>query len=426
MRVISIVRFIFYFFKGLERNFKIIRYGDVPDIYNSPSTVERYSFAGAGPLSIFFVIKELFRHCLRARQSYCVVPEDSIIFCGGTENNEREFVFLTHKILKGIPEAVYSRERNLFFLFGEERRKQYFERLLSGVVFLLVIMYLPRVKMGPVTFKYLVSYSKLYLRLFCSFRESCKLPALLVVANDHTDLPVAATMVMRYFRVPVCYVQHAEVSEFFPPLDFYISILRNQKTLDKYQSISKVRGDVYVVPRSEKSQRFERILESRNILTADVVIYLSSIFNINVVRDCAEALLQNPFVATVSIKPHPRSDASVFQKIEGVVVCEQIPNFVHLAIVPNSSVSVELLEQGIPVFQYFALDAIVEDYYGFVADGITLPVQREVLFRRFWCKDFYNASWIERFKKYSPSLDDDWQASIDALVEKVELTLSRH
>jgi hypothetical protein len=425
MRVVNIARFVFYFFLGLERNLKIIRYGDVPDIYNSPSTVEKYSFASAGSRSILIVVKELFRHCLRARQSYCAVPKDSIIFCGGTANNEREFVFFS-RVLKNIPDSIYSREKNLFFLFGEEKRKLFFERLLSGVVFILILLYLPRVKMGAVIFKYLVSYSKLYLRLFCSFKRSSKLPALLVVANDHTDLPVAAAMVMRYFKVPVCYVQHAEISDLFPPLDFDISILRNQKTLDQYQSIGAVRGDVYIVPRSERKSGFERILESPNMLTVNVVICLSSIFHIHAVRDCVDALLQNPFVTTVSIKPHPRSDVSAFQSIRGAVICKKIPDCVHVAIVPNSSVSVELLEQGIAVFQYFSLDAMTEDYYGFVADGVTCPIHHEVLFQRFWCEDFYNVSWVERFKKYSPSLDGDWQASTNALVKKVQQTLSRH
>nr|WP_298113594.1 hypothetical protein [uncultured Pseudomonas sp.] len=424
MRLVNLPKLVFYFFKGLERNFKIIRYGDVPKIYESSMYLEKYAFADGRVLSYFSIVKELLRHLLRPVQKIYKIPNSDVLFCGGSSNNEKEFIFFSGLLSGNFPVASYSREKNLSFVLAHEKKKTLGELALAVLIFFLCGCYFFRIKMGPMSFKYLVVYSKIYLQVFCSFQRARQIPKLMVVANDHTDFPVAASMIMKYFGVQVAYVQHAEISEAFPPLDFDISILRNQKSLDKYRAIGCVSGDTFIIPRAEKHAAFKKITQGVRS-PPQVILYLSSVFDPDAVRDCIELLSKNPGVAAVGIKHHPRASMSMLQECSGITIYEQVPQFSHIAIVPNSSVAIELLEQGVAVFQYFALDSIDADYYGLVEDSVTLAIARQDLLQSFWNTDFYDAAWLCRFTSYSPAVDESWRELVPTLTARVQAVLGQ-
>lgn len=416
-------RFIYFFFKGLERNFKIIRYGDVPEIYKTQSYMERYAFAGRSLRGFVLSVKELARHLLRPVQKHYSLPDSRILYCGPTKNNEREFEFLSQLLNEEMGTPLYDRGDNLSFVSSREIKKSSSERFLSVAVFLFCLLYLFRIKLGPISLKYLIVYGKVFLQLFSSIRRSDANFDLVVIANDHTDFPVVTNMVMKYLRVPVIYVQHAEISSSFPRLDFDISVLRNKKSLTKYQGVGKVSGDVFIIPRKERSEHFSRLFESRES-KSHVVIYLSSIFNFERVRSCIEALRSNPGVSSIGVKPHPRADKEVLRSIEGISIYDNFPLFDHIAIVPNSSVVIELLELGVPVFQFFDLDDIGRDYYGFVKAGIVPEVSFAELSKPFWEVSYFDDAWMGRFSEYSPAVDDLWREQIPALTKRVQNFLS--
>lgn len=415
----NLIRLTILFFKGLERNFKIIRYGDVPAVYNSPVLLERYAFADGSFRGYVLSIRELAKHLLRRSVKIYSIPDSGVMFCGGSRNNEREFEFLTRLISGQGSCARYEQTLNLSFVDATEKIKLISDKLLSIAFFLFCICYLFRIKLGPISLKYLIAYSKIFLQVVSSYQRYPLRTRLMVVANDHTDFPVATAMVMQYYRVPVVYLQHAEVSSSFPPLDFDISILRNEKSRDKYAAIGKVRGDIFIVPRAQSSN-IQHVCRVKEQERAAVVLYLSSVYMFSEVEKCISTLLSNKRVTTVGIKPHPRADLELLKGLGGVSIYSDIPEFDHVAIVPNSSVSVELFEKGIPVFQYFELDDVEPDYYGFVRDGIARQVSLGDLVDAFWITDFYGADWLYRFRKYSPAADDSWRTSLPVLIEKID------
>ncbi|MBO6848897.1 MAG: hypothetical protein JJ867_00290 [Marinobacter sp.] len=415
----SLIRFTALFFKGLRRNFKIIRYGDVPDVYQTPAILERYSFASPGFNGFVCSAKELARHLLRRRLKVYSVPVKPFIYCGGSANNEREFSFFSRLLTSDLPISDYGQEQNLSFVSAKEVDKTRFEMMVSVALFCFCLLYLFRIRVGPVSLKYLLTYSKVFLQVYASTRRQQVNVSALVVANDHTDFPVAASMVMQYLHVPVVYVQHAEISSAFPQLDFSVSVLRNQKSLDIYRAIGPVPGDVFVIPRREKSEHFMKMLESR-AQEVSVVVYLSSVFDEEVVLRCVDALRCNPGVVNVGIKPHPRANQEFLHTVRGVSIYDSIPPFEHVAIVPNSSVVIELLEAGTPVFQYFQLDGVGHDYYGFVSEGVAPEVSTKDLSGSFWMSEFYDDNWVSKFAAYSPAVDDSWRASVPALIAKME------
>ncbi|MEQ7871398.1 hypothetical protein V6R97_12175 [Chromohalobacter salexigens] len=415
----SFISFTKFFLKGLQRNFKIIRYGDVPEIYNSTAVLERYSFATPGVTGYLLSIREIGRHLLRKGLKFYKMPNSPFIYCGGSSNNEREFYFFSHLMKDFLSANGYRRDENLSFVDTKMIRKTGFEYIVSVYLFILCLLYLFRIKLGPVSLKYLVAYVKIFLSLYVSTRRQGIGKRVLVVANDHTDFPVVSSMIMQYWGNPVVYVQHAEVSYLFPPLDFDVSVLRNQKTLDVYREIGKITGDSYIIPRQEVTECLYSIFE---VISEDchVVIYLSSVFDYYYLKVCIDELKKNERIASVGVKPHPRIDRGFLNSLEEVIVYDSIPSFKHVALVPNSSVVIELLELGNPVFQYFELDNIGRDYYGFVKEEITPEVSLNHLSQPFWELEFYDEGWLSKFSAYSPSVNESWRKDLARLVCKMK------
>lgn len=407
------------FFKGLERNFKIIQYGNVPEIYNTRVVVERYAFASPTIIGIAHSIKEIGKHLLRSDLKIHEIPKTPFLYCGGSANNEREFLFFSRLISGELPVHDYERRENISFVSAQVVKKTKFEYVVSAYLFFLCLLYLFRFKLGPVSLKYLVMYAKIFLNVFASTRRQEMKVCALVVANDHTDFPVATSMIMQYLHIPVIYVQHAEVSTAFPPLDFSVSVLRNQKSLDIYRSIGGVSGDVFIVPRRHKAQNFSKIFQKSDE-NVQVVIYLSSVFSQEVVQRCVDALKNNSAVLGVGIKPHPRASQEFLRTVKGVSIHDSIPSFEHIAIAPNSSVVIELLESGVPVYQCFELDDVGRDYYGFVREGVAPEVLLKDLQGPFWNLEFYNDQWLSKFAVYSPSVNDSWRENLPELISKMK------
>lgn len=408
MKVIVAIRFIFFFYKGLERNFKIINYGQVPEIYITEKVTEKYFFA-KGFRSIGAVVKNLMHDLLSGVVRKFNLPVAQVLFCGASRNNEREFQYFAEAFSSPGVNFRYSRESNISFVEQTRSRHSSKTRLVFALIFILSVLYVLRIRICPTSYKYLVSYARLFGWIYLSSVGRVEAAKLAVVANDHTDFPVAFSMVMQLLGVQTLYVQHAEVTEKFPALDFDYSILRNVRSHRTYEAISRVRGRVFVVPRVFELPGIGRLSKPAPV-DVHVVVYLSSVFDEAQVCACVEALRGNPNVISVSVKRHPRVSVEEIHAVVDIEVLDAIPDYEHIAVVPNSSVAIELLEAGVRVYQCFALDRVTPDYYGFVRGGITRELMLDDLCASFWNDGFYGADWLPKFKIYSPGVDEEWRA----------------
>lgn len=409
MNIIAKIKFILFFYKGLNRNFKIIGFGRrVPEVYVTEKILEKYSFAD-GFRSLGLVVQGLRRELLDGALKKFDFPQGKVIFCGASANNEREFQYFSENFSFLDSDALYSKENNISFAEQSRSKRSAKAKSVFYLVFALSVIYLLRIRVCPVSYKYLVSYARLFGWVYLSSIGRVKAARLAVVANDHTDFPVAFSMVMQLLGVKTLYVQHAEVTEGFPALDFDYSILRNERSRKIYESIAPIGDNVFIIPRVFELPNFHKLLDAPPARVR-LVVYLSSVFDEVQVCRCVEALQSNPQVASVAIKRHPRVPAEKIQSIAAVDVLDAVPSYEHIALVSNSSVAIELLEAGVRVYQYFCLDDVPPDYYGFVKDGITPEVVADNLYASFWAGDFYNKDWLPRFKLYSPAVDEEWRA----------------
>lgn len=212
----------------------------------------------------------------------------------------------------------------------------------------------------------------------------------LFVANDHSPAPVAYAAVARSLGFAVIYLQHAEVTDIFPPLEFELSVLRNVKSKRTYARIGGSQGRVVVANRdfSRWMSPDEIILRQAEIIAAnrnDVVIYPSSVVDLGYFESLVATLQENHSVDSVAVQPHPNSRVDLTRSSGGALVArEPVAREPHVAICGNSSVVAELLGQGNVVLVDEHLDSLQPDYYGFVADGLAHAVGQESYGGRFW------------------------------------------
>ncbi|NIC04157.1 hypothetical protein [Billgrantia bachuensis] len=408
------------FFKGLERNFKIIRFGDVPVYHVRSEAEEKYKRLSTSRIPRVVAAIYLFREFFLSRHKRYIGAVPETLYCGSTRNNEREFLFLQEILenseVSGLFE--YEKEKNISFYPTKKGKNDLHHVLVRLAFYFCCLVYLCQIKINPTSLRFLIRFANAYYRLFVYFERTIAKPRISIFANDHTDISVALSMIMKLHSVPRIYVQHAEVTQDFPGLDFEYSVLRNDKSLRIYASIAEIDGSTYVIPREKKATSFEKITHVPPD-KVDVVIYLSSTFIQKKVEVVVSYCQLNPGIRSVAIKKHPRSQDRDFAFLNGVSVYDIVPEFDHIALVPNSSVVIGLLHCGIKTYQLFELDHIREDYYGFVREMVTPKIHIEELKARFWKGGFYNESWLERFKAYDPSVSDHWEKDLIQLKNDV-------
>ena len=200
-------------------------------------------------------------------------------------------------------------------------------------------------------------------------------PAYIVFANDHTVFPRAMLLAAKSLGVPTIYVQHASVTPYFPPLDFDLSLLEGQATLDQYAQNGAVQGEVRFIgmPKFDpyaslrnKQTRVKRVGICCNKLdkTADVEALV------------AYLVAQLPELA-FTFRPHP-ADERTFSMPEGVLYsteAEKVFDFLQqqdLIVAGNTSTHLEavLLNVVSVYYEFSVYNEDISDMYGYCKNGL--------------------------------------------------------
>ncbi len=232
---------------------------------------------------------------------------------------------------------------------------------------------------------------------------------LALLANDHSPIPVAFSCAAKCMGIERLYIQHAEVANTFPPLNFEYVLLRNYRSLEIYRSLGKVTGKVQILSRRSDIFNYEGLKESvaEGVgVNVDVVVFLTAIYNIEYLIKLVEALKKNDGIASVFVQPHPSISVPEKQNLaeSGLCLIDRVGENKTIAIVGNSSVVTELLFRGIPVFQDFKLDDVGVDYYGYVSNKLAFEFSFEMADTVFWKNAVYDEAWLNRYSDIEPSV----------------------
>lgn len=244
----------------------------------------------------------------------------------------------------------------------------------------------------------------------------CRLPnsvKVVCVASDHSPVSQALLFLARIEGRRTCYIQHAPVSDYFPPLTQDLAILYDKASANAYDRAAKRHGiisktRVILYSPFENSYCRPHLTSERYV----VGICLSFLPNLKVVDGILDDLKLNNFVSEVILRPHPRCKLDLmkhfkYEKVSTQAKGQNSSDFfssVDIVLVPNSGVSIEALHNGRPTFFTPGADDLPDDYYGFVAKGIIPIFNSDSLSKKDILTSFFDDAWESRFSFYDESV----------------------
>lgn len=360
----------------------------------------------------YYNIKKLLQRGLNCEE--ILIPYFQPIALGNTENNIRQFEFLQALIDEN--EMIFSIKRLGGGIWGSKINARgdglcFDDIFISGfakkVADKLRLMSVEGVHKENIA-KALANFLFYYVNFS---RIDCKKIPFVIIANDHVPTVVGFEQAAKMKGIDRLYLQHAGVTKDFPRLDYDISILGNEKSIDLYRTVADYVGDnkVLILPRSPFISKKVYLNEGHEANgKIDVCLYLTGdSIELNL-RTVLTNLKNNKYIDNVYIKPHPNNNynacISNFLNENKNALIDKSLDYYHIAICGNSSVCISLVAAGIPTYQCFALDSYGVDYYRFVSDGLCQEIGIGKLGEKFWLKHEFN---FESIDKYVPSFDSD-------------------
>lgn len=227
------------------------------------------------------------------------------------------------------------------------------------------------------------------------------------ISCDHSPICMAALAAARRQGKATCYMQHAPVTEYFPPLNYDLSVLFDRASVDAYRKAAERlnmpfnEDAITILPPFAETFRMPQV----DALPYRIGICLSFFPNMSRIEDLVASLSARTDVAGISLRRHPRcrhdwSNFAVMSKVDLRSQDEAGVDFfasVDIALVSNSGVAIEAMHYGRPTFFVQGADSLPDDYYGFVADGVLPIFSVETLNAPTL---FFDAAWQKRFAQY--------------------------
>lgn len=226
-----------------------------------------------------------------------------------------------------------------------------------------------------------IGYYEVYVRALRHYR-----PRAIIFANDHNDDARALLLAAHTCGVPTAYVQHASVSNYFPPLSFNLSLLEGQDALDKYRQCGPIRGRVELVG----MPKADTFLNQRNTepQVRRVGIATNLLDDSEAIQTTVAYLLQEFPTLVFTFRAHP-SDTRDFDFLGQYPQLqisdarrENVFEFLQkqdALVAADTSTHLEATLLNLASIYYrFGTNVITNDYYGYVAHGLieranTLP-----------------------------------------------------
>lgn len=222
-----------------------------------------------------------------------------------------------------------------------------------------------------------------YLR-FLRVLEDCGTNAVFIANHYSPESLALAAAAHRSGRKVVC-TNHANGTwqvGYVPALHSDLVAVTSQAILDAYCKHSRRELNTVFIPQASPQRPMRSCVDPARPVT--VGIFLTALTRMERLHALVSELKANPLVARILIRSHPVKvvnddlagltargdhveDSSNSGLFDNIARCD-------LAICGNSSVTVEVLRGGVPVFYDDGLDAITFDCNGYLRRGLILPL----------------------------------------------------
>ena len=260
-------------------------------------------------------------------------------------------------------------------------------------------------------------------------------PKAIIFANDHSPRSRALMVAAKSFGITTIYIQHACVTEFFPPLQHDFALLEGHDSRIKYEKIGNVRSQIKLIgmPKYDSYSKYVRT-EKRKLknigLCYSVYTELDSLALL--IKD-----LKNNFPnLRITIRPHPADNRHLPMELKNALSKNELSfsdsfkqksfEFLYsqdIIIAGDSSVHLESNMLNIPSI-YYSIDSINKciDLYGFVKNGLVFNAPDFNILKGKISDWENNIPFVrDRTKRYNSVIDSEWDGRSSKLA-KLELS----
>ncbi len=218
--------------------------------------------------------------------------------------------------------------------------------------------------------------------------EACKRilkqgnPRCLIFANDHNIKMRGLLLAAKELKIPTVYVQHASVSESFPPLDFDLAILEGEDSKSKYLSIGDSNAKIELAGMSKFDSYLDDIKSTKRISNVGICTNLLS--DLELTAELISNLQARFPELKIAYRAHPRDDRRL-KEVDGILISnsreQTIFDFLKnldLLIAGETSTHLEAALLNIPSVQFAKLSTEnFVDYYGYIKNNLITQVKTQ-------------------------------------------------
>ena len=136
-------------------------------------------------------------------------------------------------------------------------------------------------------------------------------PQLIILANDHLEMNRTLMEVANEQGVKTMYVQHASITDKFPPLHFTYSMLDGADSYLKYKGVGDMSGNIYL----SGGVRFDAVCKHITRKNTMFGVAINKIDDEEIIKDICLKLYDRYAFKGVQIvlRPHPRMDQELWK-----------------------------------------------------------------------------------------------------------------
>lgn len=258
-------------------------------------------------------------------------------------------------------------------------------------------------------------------------------PRALLVANDHSPIPLGFACAARSLGMKTLYIQHAHVTADMPYLRFDLAILDGECALDIYKKEGSTEYTKIVYRGLEGEQRDmdTTALSKCENLTVGVFV---NVFMDEQLYKILDALLKNTNVDKIILREHPAFPLNlpdekipdrVFLSERGISLWDDAKRC-DVIIGGNSSFHLLTLKFGIPTIFYDEMDFVNYDDYRFIENNIVYEAKDLHALDYKDVGEYYDdPKWGQRFQYYDAGykqnqslLIKDTRVAIEKLIKQ--------
>lgn len=347
---------------------------EVLSLLSNPSAKERYKFT-------FNFLKETYKGMIvgfvKSKQSnsfkYSEKLYEKIWLCVGSKNNLDSIKFLNQledsvlMTVTGYQHPNYRTEEVKIL-----NKQKYYWKYPFVLCYLLFVKFKRTLRIIDF-FTINFAVYDVYLNVLKETR-----PKAIVFSNDHNPRLRSLVHAAKKMDIPTIYIQHASVSDFFPPLIFDLSLLEGNDALDKYKKNGPIKGLVELIG-MPKFDSFTYQLR-KNSVTKNIGVCTNFLTPVLAIYKLLDELVVNFPECQITLRPHPGYTNEIDKsKINKQILFsdgkkEGVFEFLEkqdVIVAGESGIHLDAsLLKRISIYYNFGKKAAYPDYYGFVRNGL--------------------------------------------------------